>query len=140
MNRPQNFIEIKCPACRHTFYSKQTGQVECLYCKSIIELDKDNKVVDFEPPEYHGTTIMILFIISVIILTVIIGDALMSKNTLGKLTLIGVWVVIQPLLYFWLPIRYGFNWKYMRFGHMIGFTLVLLLLLIINLGNFIRYS
>lgn len=139
MDLPKNMIEIKCPACNQIFYTKKSSQTACYYCKSIIELDKDRDVVGYEPPESHRTALVFLVMISVSLLVIILVDALVSENTVQKLMVVGAVIVMVPMTYFWFPIRHRVGRKYIRFGLMIGVTLILFLLLVINLGNLFFY-
>lgn len=137
MDLPKNIIEIKCPACNQIFYTKKSSQTACYYCKSIIKLDKD--VVGYEPPESHRTSVVYLVMISVSLLVIILVDALVSENTVQKLMVVGAVIVMVPIMYFRFPILHGVGRKYIRFGLMIGVTLILFLLLVINLGNLFFY-
>ncbi len=140
MNLPPNKIEINCPTCRYTFYTNKTYQTDCPQCKTIIDLDKDGKIVGDKVPAYHETAIPILVIASFIISMVIIIDAVLSKNAVDKLTALFVIFIMAPIAYFWLPIRLGYSRKYMGFSFMISLTFILLSLLILNLGNFLLYK
>jgi hypothetical protein len=137
--QPQKEIKIKCPFCHHPFKAQHSNTLDCAMCGTIIHVNADGDVQDYEAPEHYGTLVTIFSIASIVLLLILVVDASLSDYSIAKFKTIGVIIGFGLCIFFLLPFRMGFSIRFGQLFTLFFLTLILLIVSILHIGNFIDY-